>query len=104
MQMHAGTQTLIQALQALPWVEDPDDVDEPISRIDLQTDSDSDGEPTGRKTFYPCFGLHVAEPDYRCTYGLLYSRDLSSCCPLETQGHITVNLRRKNVSCAKRSR
>ena len=40
--MRAGTQTLIQALQALPWVEDPDDVDEQISRTHPQMDSDSD--------------------------------------------------------------
>lgn len=45
--MRAGTQTLIQALQALPWVEEPDDVDESIPRTDPQTDSDSDGEPAG---------------------------------------------------------
>lgn len=44
--MRAGTQTLIQALQALPWVEDPDD--ESISRIDPQMNSDSDEEPTGK--------------------------------------------------------
>lgn len=53
MQMRAGTQTLIQALQALPWVEDADDVDEPISRIDPQMDSDSDEEPTGKQVFDP---------------------------------------------------
>jgi len=47
--MRAGTQTLIQALQALPWVEDPDDVDEPVSRID----PDSDEEPTGKQAFDP---------------------------------------------------
>lgn len=51
--MRAGTQTLIQALQALPWVEDPDDVDEPIPRIDPQTDSDGDEELTGKKAFGP---------------------------------------------------
>ncbi|KAF8559354.1 hypothetical protein OG21DRAFT_1600527 [Imleria badia] len=44
--MRAGTQTLIQALQALPWVEDPDDVNEPISRTHPQMDSDSDEEPS----------------------------------------------------------
>jgi sterol 3beta-glucosyltransferase len=36
--MRAGTQTLIQALQAMPWVEDPDNED------DLHHD-DTPGEP-----------------------------------------------------------
>lgn len=54
MQMRAGTQTLIQALQALPWEEDPDDVDEPISRIDPQMNSDSDDEPTSKQALDPC--------------------------------------------------
>lgn len=58
MQMRAGTQTLIQALQALPWVEDSDDVDEPISRLDPQTDSDSDDELNGKKSF----NLHPWDP------------------------------------------
>ncbi|KAF8139999.1 glycosyltransferase family 1 protein [Boletus edulis] len=49
--MRAGTQTLIQALQALPLVEDPDDVDEPISRIDPHMGSDSDEEPSGKQSF-----------------------------------------------------
>ncbi|KAH7915122.1 glycosyltransferase family 1 protein [Hygrophoropsis aurantiaca] len=39
--VHAGTQTLIQALQALPWTDDPDNED--ISNIHIpQADSDSD--------------------------------------------------------------
>ncbi|KAG9314605.1 glycosyltransferase family 1 protein [Chiua virens] len=46
--MRAGTQTLIQALQALPWVEDPDDVDELITGVDSRMDSDSDEELTNR--------------------------------------------------------
>lgn len=59
MQMRAGTQTLIQALQALPWVEDPDDVDEPVSRID----PDSDEEPTGKQALTRTFKfkLGIAE-------------------------------------------
>lgn len=50
--MRAGTQTLIQALQALPLVDDPDDVDEPMSRIDPHMASDSDEEPTGEQVFH----------------------------------------------------
>ncbi|KAF9243852.1 glycosyltransferase family 1 protein [Melanogaster broomeanus] len=44
--MRAGTQTLIQALHALPWVDDPDNEDEPTSPINSPMDSDSDDEPT----------------------------------------------------------
>ncbi|KAH7927370.1 glycosyltransferase family 1 protein [Leucogyrophana mollusca] len=44
--MRAGTQTLIQALQALPWTDDPDNED--ISNIHIpQVDSDSDEDPSG---------------------------------------------------------
>ncbi|KAG8220047.1 glycosyltransferase family 1 protein [Butyriboletus roseoflavus] len=47
--MRAGTQTLIQALQALPLVDDPDDVDEPLARIDPHMDSDCVEEPTAAR-------------------------------------------------------
>lgn len=53
--MRAGTQTLIQALQALPWVEDPDDVEEQISRFDPPSYSDGDEEQTGMQSFDPYF-------------------------------------------------
>ncbi|KIJ68687.1 glycosyltransferase family 1 protein [Hydnomerulius pinastri MD-312] len=42
--MRIGTQTLIQALQALPWVDDPDNEDEKMSPNVPQMDSDSDDE------------------------------------------------------------
>ncbi|KIJ21504.1 glycosyltransferase family 1 protein [Paxillus involutus ATCC 200175] len=46
--MRAGTQTLIQALQALPWVDDPDNEDDATSPINPHMDSDSDDdEQTG---------------------------------------------------------
>lgn len=38
MQMRAGTQTLIQALQAIPWEEDPDNDND-------DDDEDGDDEP-----------------------------------------------------------
>ena len=42
--MRAGTQTLIQALQAIPWTDDPDnDEDTPPHGIP-STDSDNDEE------------------------------------------------------------
>ncbi|KAF9229599.1 glycosyltransferase family 1 protein [Gyrodon lividus] len=49
--MCAGTQTLIQALQALPWVDDPNNEDDATSPINPHTDSDSDDEPTGEQVF-----------------------------------------------------
>ncbi|TFY83983.1 hypothetical protein EWM64_g43 [Hericium alpestre] len=43
--MRAGTQTLIQALQALPWAEDQDNEDEAINHGNLSpAESDSDDE------------------------------------------------------------
>ncbi|KAF7340015.1 Sterol 3-beta-glucosyltransferase [Mycena venus] len=47
--MRAGTQTLIQALQALPWT-DPDNEDDvmPQSLSPIDSDSDDEGKPAGR--------------------------------------------------------
>jgi hypothetical protein len=43
--MRAGTQTLIQALQAIPWAEDPDNDDEAMHHgLGTQIESDSDEE------------------------------------------------------------
>lgn len=46
--MRAGTQTLIQALQAIPWADDPDNDDEPVETLhhdlNMPTDTDSEGE------------------------------------------------------------
>lgn len=41
-QMRAGTQTLIQALQAIPWAEDQDNDDEILSHDVTPTETDSD--------------------------------------------------------------
>ncbi len=51
-QMRAGTQTLIQALQALPWTKDPDNDDEIMNHSGLTpvTDSESEEEDKTR----PC--------------------------------------------------
>ncbi|KAK7064572.1 sterol 3-beta-glucosyltransferase [Favolaschia claudopus] len=47
--MRAGTQTLIQALQALPWT-DPDNEDDmmPQNLTSIDSDSDEEGQPAGR--------------------------------------------------------
>ena len=42
--MRAGTQTLIQALQALPLIDDPELDDEPMSHDLSPAESDSDDE------------------------------------------------------------
>jgi hypothetical protein len=44
--MRAGTQTLIQALQALPWAGDPED-DDLANAATLQGDDDSDEDSEG---------------------------------------------------------
>lgn len=44
--MRSGTQTLIQALQAIPWAEDPDNDDDEMHHglsSQLESDSDEDG-------------------------------------------------------------
>lgn len=46
--MRAGTQTLIQALQAIPWAEDPDNDDEAMHHgISSASEYDSDEEDDG---------------------------------------------------------
>lgn len=43
--MRAGTQTLIQALQAIPWTDDPDNDDELLNHaLGSAIDSDSEEE------------------------------------------------------------
>lgn len=45
LQMRAGTQTLIQALQAIPWTDDPDNDDDIMNHPDLTpVDSESDDD------------------------------------------------------------
>lgn len=47
--MRAGTQTLIQALQALPWVEDQDNDDEFLTHdtTPVDTSSSDDEDQSG---------------------------------------------------------
>jgi hypothetical protein len=56
--MRAGTQTLIQALQALPWT-DPDNEDDvvPQTMSPIDSDSDEEGKP-GLHAFTPLFATH----------------------------------------------
>jgi sterol 3beta-glucosyltransferase len=45
--MRAGTHTLIQALQAIPWTDDPDNDDEIVSHGSApDSDSDEDDGPS----------------------------------------------------------
>ncbi|KAH9853091.1 hypothetical protein C2E23DRAFT_885078 [Lenzites betulinus] len=50
--MHAGTQTFIQALQAVPWAEDQDNDDEFMNHdvAPAEADSDEDDRPVNRLT------------------------------------------------------
>jgi sterol 3beta-glucosyltransferase len=50
-QMRAGTQTLIQALQALPWMNTDNEEDGPFSAYE----SDDDGRPNGKDLLYLTF-------------------------------------------------
>jgi hypothetical protein len=44
--MRAGTQTLIQALQAIPWNDYPDNEDDVIATgPDIESDSEEDDKP-----------------------------------------------------------
>ena len=44
MQMRAGTQTLIQALHAMPWTEEAENEDESSSAEDTHNDTDEEGK------------------------------------------------------------
>jgi sterol 3beta-glucosyltransferase len=49
--MRAGTQTLIQALQAIPWADDPDNDDEAIHQglsTTLESDSSDEEDTLGK--------------------------------------------------------
>ncbi|KAI0651552.1 hypothetical protein C8Q79DRAFT_43404 [Trametes meyenii] len=50
--MHAGTQTFIQALQAVPWAEDQDNDDEFLNHdvTPVEAESDEDDKPINRLT------------------------------------------------------
>ncbi len=46
--MHAGTQTIIQALQAVPWAEDLDNDDDYMNHdVVVPVGSESDGDEKG---------------------------------------------------------
>jgi hypothetical protein len=60
--MHAGTQTLIQALQAIPWTNDPDNDDDIINHDLTPADSESDEDIPGSQ--YSLFRNTAADDDY----------------------------------------
>ncbi|KAF8922217.1 hypothetical protein CPB85DRAFT_1465830 [Mucidula mucida] len=59
--MRAGTQTLIQALQALPWTKDPDNDDEIMNHSGLTpvTDSESEEEDKTRPSPHLASSIHT---------------------------------------------
>ena len=52
--MRAGTQTLIQALQAIPWADYPDHDDDIGQQDSAPADSDSEEENKPRKCYFLC--------------------------------------------------
>lgn len=50
-QMHAGTQALIQAIQAYPWTDEPEGDDEVIPPTSMNSES-SEEEQTGMINSY----------------------------------------------------
>jgi len=54
--MRAGTQTLIQALQALPWMNGDNDEDGPPDPCSAD-ESEDDERPTGRDPLLSSFSL-----------------------------------------------
>lgn len=44
--MRAGTQTLIQAIQAIPWTDEPEADDEAIAPMAISSDSSDDDRPS----------------------------------------------------------
>jgi sterol 3beta-glucosyltransferase len=57
--MRAGTQTLIQALQALPLVDDPE-IDDELTNYDMspaESDSDDEGKHGGSLLYFRTFAI-----------------------------------------------
>jgi hypothetical protein len=85
--MRAGTQTLIQALQALPLVDDPE-IDDELTNYDMspaESDSDDEGKHGGSLLYFRT--LQSVTP-FSNDYGVLYSHDLPPCGPLSSRGTI----------------
>jgi hypothetical protein len=86
--MRAGTQTLIQALQALPLVDDPE-IDDELTSHDMspaESDSDDEGKHGGSLLYFRA--LQQAVTLFSNDYGVLYPHDLPPCGPLSSGGTI----------------
>ena len=85
--MRAGTQTLIQALQALPLLDEQENDDEFMSPGMSPPESDSDDEGKHGGSLLPC-DLSRAMTPLSNDSGILYSHDLSSCGPFSSRAII----------------
>lgn len=64
--MRAGTQTLIQALQALPWTSDPDDPDNDddimhneLSPVESESEDEDEAKSDTREYFCCRVAIHI---------------------------------------------
>ncbi|KAI6045078.1 glycosyltransferase family 1 protein [Pisolithus marmoratus] len=87
--MRAGTQTLIQAIQALPWVDDPENDDDLGSATTPNVDSDDDSSRL------PVAYSHVASSIHAIYRPVAWSRHMGSSLPdrsakqRSVQGHVS---------------
>jgi hypothetical protein len=87
--MRAGTQTLIQALQALPLVDDPEN-DEELTSHDMspaESDSDDEGKHGGLLLYF-CTLCNQSVAPLSNGPGFLYPHDLPPCGPLSSRGAV----------------
>lgn len=85
--MRAGTQTLIQALQAMPWVEDQDNDDEihpDITPGEPESDEDDNFGLSG--TAY-CFGSPLTCSACSEPFGLVDTHNLPPAGPVSARQH-----------------
>ena len=85
--MRAGTQTLIQALQALPLVDDPEIDDDPISHDMSPPESDSDDEGKHSGSRLLPYSSRAVTP-FSNDPGILDPHDISPRGPLSSRGII----------------
>jgi len=86
--MRAGTQTLIQALQALPLVDDPE-IDDELTNHDMspaESESDDDGKHGGSLLYLPVPSRAVIL--FSNDSGILHPYDLPPRGPLSSRGFV----------------
>ena len=85
--MHAGTQTLIQALQAIPWTDDPDHYEEPLNHGPGGIpDSDSDDEEHLASSIHTIYRPLARSRSRRGTSHTLAALDTHDEVTSETEG------------------